>query len=337
MNKEKEVIGIDVALPALREEVIKIGKYKRPKAIADQLLKYNYPNNGEPTLFDNLESDTITDIEKAGVEVAEIVEGIDLTPGEWKVVDSLCKLLHDKSQTSKPAEKNYYTGNAGYQLTKYGGENTPAPKLAFTLYELTREYKGGELIGGNDVKNVRNILKELDKKRYLLRYVETTKKKDGGRIERKIEEYSRIIHIIKVAEFDKEDNPIDRGINDTEIVLSPIFRRQIESRFTLYPEDIMKRTIEAYGSQKISTITFKLRDYLIRELSKKRYAPEISQDKLYYLLAEKWMKEGRKKKVKEYTDKALETVKNLGLLLSWEVVTGVNGQQKVVFLLNKEW
>lgn len=33
--------------------------------------------------------------------------------------------------------------------------NTPAPKLAFTLYELTREYKGGETIGGKDVENVK--------------------------------------------------------------------------------------------------------------------------------------------------------------------------------------
>ena len=342
MNKknEKEVtrgIGVDIARPAPGEETVKVGKYKRPRVITDQLLKYRYPNNGEPTLFDNLESDTITDIKNAGVKVTEIVEGIELTPGEWKLVDSLCKLLHDKSQNSKPTEESYYSGNAEYKLTKYGGENTPAPKLAFTLYELTKEYKGGDLISGNDVKNVRKILKELDSKRFLLRYVETTRKKDGGRVERKIEEYSRIIHIIKVAEYDKDDNPVDRGVNDTEVVLSPIFRRQIENLFTLYPNDIMKRTIIAYGSPKISIITFKLREYLIRELGNRRYTPEITLDKLYYQIAEKWMREGRKKRVKDDTEKALETVKAIGLLLSWEIVTGANGQPKVVFTLNKNW
>ena len=342
MNKKNEkevtgVIGVDISRPAPGEEVVKVGKYKRPRAITDQLLKYRYPNNGDPTLFDTLESNTLTDIKEAGVEVAEIVEGIDLTPGEWKLVDSLCKLLHDKSQNSKPTEESYYSGNAEYKLTKYGGEDTPAPKLAFTLYELTKEYKGGDLISGNDVRNVRKILRELDSKRFLLRYVETTKMKNGGRVERKIEEYSRIIYIIKVAEYDKDDNPVDRGVNDTEVVLSPIFRRQIENLFTLYPNDIMKRTIKAYGSPKISTITFKLRDYLMRELSKKRYTPEITEDKLYYQLAEKWMKEGRKKKVREYTEKALETVKAMGLLLSWEIVTGANGLPKIIFTLNKNW
>lgn len=338
-NKEKLNVKeiIPISFPGEDKGIVKKPKYKRPRAITDQLLKYDYPKKGEPTLFDVLEPDTLKVIKQAGVEIQEIAEGIDLTPGEWKVVDSLCKLLQDKSQTSNAKDKSYYNGNAGSMPMKFGGEETTAPKLAFTLYELTKEYKGGEAISGNDVKNVRKILKDLDNKRYLLRYVETTKKKDGGRIERKIEEYVKIIHIVKVAEFDKEDNLIDRGVNDTEVVLNPIFRRQIENLFTLYPVDIMRMTIKAYGSQKISTITFRLRDYLMRELSKKRYTPEINLDNLYYLLAEKWMKEGRKKKVKEYTDKALETVKAMGLLLSWDVVTGANGQPKMTFILNKEW
>ena len=84
-------------------------------------------------------------------------------------------------------------------------------------------------------------------------------------------------------------------------------------------------------------MALRLRDYLIRELSSKRYQPEINLEKLYYLLAEKWMRESRKKKVKEYTDKALETVKALGLLLSYEIKTGSTGDPKIVFKLNKNW
>jgi hypothetical protein len=49
------------------------------------------------------------------------------------------------------------------------------------------------------------------------------------------------------------------------------------------------------------------------------------------------MKESRKKKVKEYTEKALETVKAMGLLLSYEVKTSSSGEPKIVFSLNKEW
>jgi hypothetical protein len=55
------------------------------------------------------------------------------------------------------------------------------------------------------------------------------------------------------------------------------------------------------------------------------------------MLAEKWMKESRKKKVKDYTDKAIETVIALGLLLSYEMKTSSTGEPKIVFSLNKEW
>jgi hypothetical protein len=49
------------------------------------------------------------------------------------------------------------------------------------------------------------------------------------------------------------------------------------------------------------------------------------------------MRESRKKKVKEYTDKALETVIALGLLLSYEIKTGSTGEPKVIFKINKDW
>ena len=75
----------------------------------------------------------------------------------------------------------------------------------------------------------------------------------------------------------------------------------------------------------------------MRELSSKRYEPEISQDKLYWMLSEKWMRESRKRKVKEFTDKALETCKALGLLLTFQIKTGATGEPKVVFYLNKDW
>ena len=317
----------------------KKGKFRRSGHLTDQILKYNYPKDRQPSLFDILQSETLKDIEVAGVEVAQIVEGIKLSPSETKVIDCLCKLLHETSQTSDAKKEDYYSGNIGYELVEYGGEkNTPAPKLAFTLYELAREYKGGETIGGKDVENVKQILTELDSKRFLLSYVETTRKKDGGRIERKIEDFRKLIHIVKIShtEYNKEDIELSKK-EETVILLNPIFRRQIDSKFILYPNDINRRTIIAYGSHNLSDIALRLRDYLIRELSSKRYQPEISLDKLYYLLAEKWMRESRKKKVKEYTEKALETVKALGLLLSYEIKTASTGEPKIVFTLNKDW
>lgn len=328
LPKQEGGVGID-----------KKGKFRRSGHLTDQILKYNYPKDRQPSLFDSLQSETLKDIEVAGVEVTQIVEGIKLSPSETKVIDCLCKLLHENSQTSDAKKEDYYSGNMGYELVEYGGDkNIPAPKLAFTLYELTKEYKGGEYVAGKDIENVKQILTELDSKRFLLSYVETTRKKDGGRIERKIEDFSRLIRILKISqtEYNKEDIELSKK-EETVILLNPIFRRQIDSKFILYPNDINRRTIIAYGSHNVSAITLRLRDYLLRLHSSPKMSREITLDRLYYLVAEKWMRESRKKKVKEYTEKALETVKALGLLLSYEIKTASTGESKIVFTLNKDW
>jgi len=331
--------GLDQHYPILEDG--QKGKFKRSGHLTDQMLKYTYPkdNNAQLSIWDSLSDNTKSQINKAQVEVTEIVEGIRLSPSEQKVIDSLCKLLHERSQTFKPDKEDYYAGNAGYSLVEYGGENrTPAPQLAFTLYELTQEYKGGEYVSGKDIDNVKSVLQELDEKRFLLSYVETTKTQKGGRIERKIEDFRKLVHILKISEteFSKEDVELSKK-EETVILLNPIFRRQINSKFILYPNDINRRTIIAYGSHNLSEITLRLRDYLMREISSKRYEPEINMERLYWMLSEKWMKESRKKKVRDYTDKALETCKALGLLLSFKVKQSSTGEPKIIFKLNEDW
>lgn len=316
----------------------KTGKFKRSGHLTDQMLKYDYPNDNKTqlSLFDNLNDNTKKAIGE--VQRTEIVEGIKLSPSQTKVIDCLCKLLHESSQTFEPTKEDYYLGNKGFELVDFSGDRTPAPKIAFTLYELTKEYKGGGYIGGKDIDNVKQILTELDSKKFLLKYVETTQTKGGGRIEKKIEIFTKLIHIVEISqtEFNNEGIELNKK-EDIIIMLSPIFRRQIDSKFILYPNDIVKRTIIAYGNKNVSEITIRLREYLIRELSNKHYTAEIYLDKLYYQLAEKWMKESRKAIVKKYTDKALETVITLGLLKSYEIKTGATGEAKIIFTLNKDW
>lgn len=327
----------------LKTKEPKKGKFKRSGHLTDQILKYTYPGDNSPqlSLWDSLGDTTkkLMETTVGEVEAKEIVEGIKLSPSEQKIIDSLCRMLHEKSQTLEPKQDSYYSGNMDYQLIEYGGDKgTPAPKLAFTLYELTREYKGGEAISGKDVDNVKNLLLGLDTRKFLMSYVETYKKKDGGRIERKIEGFQKLINILKISqtEYNKEDVELSKK-EETIVLLNPIFRRQIDTKFITYPNDINRRTIIAYGSHTVSESTYRLRDYLARELSSKHYEPEINLDRLYWLLNEKWMKEGRRKKVKEYTDKALETCKALGLLLSYEIKPGATGEPKVVFKLKKGW
>lgn len=316
------------------------GKFKVSGHLTDQMLKYTYPKDksGQLSIWDVLKDETKTDIEVAGVDRTQVVEGIKLSPSETKIIDCLCKLLHENSQSLEPKKEGYYTGNLNPELVEYGDGKTSAPKLAFTLYELTKEYKGGEAISGKDVENVKQILTELNSKQFLIRYTETTKGKRGEWIKKEYEAFRRLINVDRAT--------LSYGVGDIEqykktetvIILNPIFRRQIDSKFILYPNDINKRTIIAYGSHNVSDITLRLRNYLMKELSLKHYQPEIMLDRLYYLVAEKWMNESRKKKVREYTEKALEVVINLGLLESYKIVKAkTTGEPKVVFTLNKDF
>ena len=318
------------------------GKYKRSGHLTDQILKYTYPkeNRKQLSIFDSLRENTQNQILESKTDKNTIVWGIKLTPSQTKVIDSLCKLLHNNSQTFNPKLDDYYRGNKGLETVTFSGNpNTQAPRLGFTLYQLTKEYKGGETITGKDVENVKQILSELDKKQFLLSYTETTKTAKGGRIENKIEDFRKLIIILKLTKTEYSNKNIELSKKEeTLIVLNPIFNRQINSKFILYPNDINKRTAIAYGSQNVSGITLRLRDYLMRLQSSPVLPREILLERLYYLLAEKWMKERRRKKVKEYTDKALDVVINLGLLKSYKIIPSkTTGEPKIIFTINKDF
>jgi hypothetical protein len=67
----------------------------------------------------------------------ETVEGIKLSAVETKLIDSLCKLLHEKPEL-KPQKEDYYSGNKGVLVVPYGRYKHYFPTLAFTIYELTQ-------------------------------------------------------------------------------------------------------------------------------------------------------------------------------------------------------
>ena len=330
--------------PPKKEVQKPTGKFKKSGHLTDQLLKYDYPKEkaSQLTIWEQLGNETQHRIEEAEVERSEVVEGIKLTASETKVMDSLCKLLHKNSETHNELSENYYTGNLKPEIVPYTRtEQTPAPKLACTLYELTKEYKGGDKVSGKDVDNVKAILSELNEKKFLIRYTETTKGKrgKGGGIEikKEIEQFRSLIHVDKATLTITKGGIAQSKKSEIIILLHPIIRRQIDSKFILYPNDIIKRTAIAYGSHNVSEVTMRLREYLMREHSANRHTPQIRVEKLYYMLNEKYMKESRKGKVKKQTDKALDIMKAIGLLESYEIKEGVTGEPIMHFKLNKDF
>ena len=328
IKKQKEV---------LKELKKNKGNFKRSGHLIDQTLKYDYPKDKtkQLSIFDSLGDETIKDIEYTGIERSQIFLGIKLTSSETKLVDSLCKLLHEKSQNLDPDKPNYYTGES-QKIQKIGGQTTIMPNLCLTLYQLTKEYKSGGEVSGKDIENVKNILFELKDKNFLIKYTEQTTNKNTT-IKKEIEMMRPLIYLDKATLTALEGDVELYKKTSTIISLNPIFRSQIDKKFILTPNDITKRTEIANGSHNIPEATIKLREYLMRELSSKRYKIEHGVEKLYYLLAEKKMKGSRIGEAKKSTERAIDTCIKLNLLKSYKIEQGIKGDPKYIFTINKDF
>lgn len=306
-----EVVKKEGKVP-LKEQ--KRAKYKVSAHFIDEKLKYN-KNNRQTN-----------------------ITGIRLTSSENKLIFCLCKLLHYNSNSSKPKGANFYTGNAGCVIVNYGDGRADAPKLSFKLYQLVKEYKGGGRVTGQDIINVKKLIKGLEDKKFEFNHIEETKKKGGGRIKREVKCQASLIQTLDFSEteYNKQNEEVYYKC-EMIIVLNPIFRQQIESKYLSYPDDMIERLQMAYGSKKVHDITFRLMDYLNRERSNKRYTSEIGLEKLYYTLADNYMRQQKKGRVKKHTEKALITCIEIGLLQSYRYEELRTGAPKIVFNINAGW
>ena len=315
------------------------GQFRKGGHLVDQTLKYNYPkgDNNQLSIFDNLTEET----KREAIENGITVEGAKLSPSESKIIDSLALLLYRSSNTKEPNSKDFYTGNLNPEPIKYGTEIANAPSLGITLYELTKEYIKGDKPSGKDIENVKSILRVLNEKKFLFTLTETTVNRLKNETKKKeIQTVAPLIQIAKIEETitDNTTSVVKSKTSKFQVALHPVFNRQINDKFVLYPEDINKRTMIAYGNSNVSEVTIKLRDWLLRSKSAKTLKPEIMLDKLYYQLAEKWMNESRKSKVREFTEKALKTVKKMDLIKDFKIEPSkTTGEDKIVFYINKDF
>lgn len=345
-NKENLSINITrIATPTEEDK----RTFKVSSHLDTQLGKYNYPpdNTRQLSLFDTLKEETKEKVEALKIETSRLVQGIKLKPKTENFVNFLCRKLHETSQIFDPEKEDYYTGDttpliANYALDK---EKKAYPRLTYNLRSLTLEYVeyigGSREIGGKDTREVETMIKELSSKPFLISYVRNTFLENGKRIEDIVEDIAYLVKILPIKRtFYNEKGEEERRIVGEALVLNHIFIDQIDSNFILYPKDIEKRTAIAYGAPKVSEATLNLRRYLLKKLKyyNNEPTPRIEEDRLFYLVSEKQMRESRKKLVKENTYKALDTMINLGLLLSYKVEKSKKtGEPLIVFFLNKEF
>ena len=116
--------------------------------------------------------------------------------------------------------------------------------------------------------------------------------------------------------LDKGDDSLREKRGELIIALNPLLTDQINSKYVEYPSDINKRTVIAAGGHRLVTESMiALRDYMLRELSARRFQSEINEEKLFLILKlEKYLKSKRKKLIQQRVEDAIQFAKNLGLV-----------------------
>ncbi|MBA3706710.1 MAG: hypothetical protein H0W84_12660 [Bacteroidetes bacterium] len=324
-------------------------KYRQSGHLVDQKLKYSKTQQQQLSLFDLLSEPTQKKIEESKIEIK--AEGIKLTPPENKLIHALNRLLHMKSQNKNTAADDFYKGNMPYELVPYGEGQSKAAVLKFKPAELYKAYIGHDEYSGHDINFINNTLHHLETKRVLIRYDRVKKVKVGKREETltdRIEDFQSLIKIISFIPdlTDEEKQQLDQGnvtIREAKaefiIALNPIFTDQIETKFIEFPEDTNRRlVIAAGGHNKVTASMNILMEWMLRELSAKRYKSEINEENLPLILGlEKYVKQNRKRLLKERIDKDIQAIINMGIITHVTKESNSSGGSKWVFHLNKEY
>jgi len=326
----------------------KTQKIRQSGHLTDQTLKYRDPNQNQLTIFDLISPETKEKIETSAVEVK--AEGIRLSAAEDKLLKALNKLLHEKSENRDIHSDAFYAGNESHHgLSPYGGrgQEAKAPILRIFPTELYTAYLDRNDYSGEEIKFIKKLLNTLSQKKFLIVY-DRRRKENGKEVTDRIEDFQSLVKIMSYIEglsdsdlkkLDSGDLEIREKRGELIIGLNPIFVDQINTKYIEYPSDINKRTTIAAGGHRFVTESVVImRDYMLREMSAKRFRIEINEERLTYLLRlDNYIKDRKKKIVAERIANAITTVKNLGIILEVEKMKGMSGQTKYVFVLNKEF
>ena len=330
-------------------DVIKTPMMRVSGHFVDQKLEPLLPRPYQSSLFDLISSDEI----KGEIQEQGITEvGITFTPSEEKLVYALVALLKDKSENKDENSASFYKGNyAKAELTDWGGQETRIPTIEISQADLYKAYMGTPNYSGKDISEVNKTLASLSNKKFLLRYERKRKVQVGkGKEETRtdiIEKYSPLIAIInvtkdltdeEVVKYKEGDDKVRQAKGKLVIAINPIFTDQIKDKYVLLPCNVTQMTEMAAGNPRaVTTAMTMLRDYLAREISAKRYTPEINKETLIYQLhLTKFKSEGRRTYVETRINDAIKACTNMGIILSHEIKLGAQGQEKYVFTLNKD-
>ena len=329
----------------IQKEKYKAPKYRKSGHLNDQQLKYQKP--GTELIIER--DETKKKIEKSKLDVK--AEGIRLTEPESKLEHALIKLLRDNSQNRNPYEKNYYFGNEQHKAVDYGGEKKEMPVVRFKRSDLYQAYLCKNEYSGADAEYIDNLLIQYSSKKFLIRYDYVKQVSKGSATETRtdrIEEFQSLIRLLyffpnltdeQKAKLDEGDAKIRKEKEEVIVAFSPIFIHQIDTKFVEFPDDTNRRLMISAGGHRLVTIAMRrLMEYCLREISAKRSMAEINEENLIPLLGlEKYVAQKRKKVINESIMRAIDTVKNMGIILETKKTNNTKGGEKWIFTLNTKY
>jgi len=239
--------------------------------------------------------------------------------------------------------------------TSEGEITVKHPVISFTLYEVTKEFYGGDTYpSGKNIKDVTQLILNLaddPDKKALIKYKRKFHIEGKKYREIFIEQYVSLLQISTAGYTDFLDGKKIDERREVVVNLHPVFIDQIEDKYIELPLNITKRMIEANGGPNISEITTKLIAELARALSNRKKLEKdnnsnpvykIGKNRLYWKVAPNYMnkKTGRAKRpklIEEYLTKAIETAIGIGILLEHSVTTGATGELLLQFTLSPNW
>lgn len=331
------------------ETEAKNNTFKKSGHLIDQQLRYLKQTEDPLHIFSLIESRELKNsiVQNKDVQEQTIQVGINLTAAQDRLVNALCRLLHEKSQIFNSEQSNYYTGNYPYAITNYGKKEEKIPSLILEPHELYQAYLEKVNYSGKEICNIEDILEKAQNTRHLIVYEWRTKNKSGKVSVDRIEQYQPLFMVDRIFPgMDEEeaelvahgDIEVRRKKGKFLIKFNPIFIHQIESKYVLYPKDIHQRMTVAAGGdpRKITPAMISLRDFCLRALSNRQKKIELNQDTIPYLLKlENYVKSGRKKETLKKIHDSFQVCKDIGLIHLWETKSGTNNQTKYVIYLNQ--
>ncbi|MBS1988851.1 hypothetical protein JST56_07760 [Candidatus Dependentiae bacterium] len=327
---------ITTFIKEIQKEKKKTQKYRQAGHHIDQKLSYQKP-------------EVQYKVEESHIEVK--VEGIRLTEPLSKMDHALTKLLRDNSQNHDPYAKDYYQGNKDSLVTDYGGEKRRVPVVKFKRPDLYRAYLCRDDYSGADAKYIDGIFMQYASKKFLIKYDRVKQVNNGSKTQTLTDRIEEFQSLIKVLYFfpnltDDEKAKLDNGCPELRekreeviVAYSPIFIDQINTKFVEFPDDTNRRFVIAAGGHKqVTPAMRRLMEWCLREISAGRQKQEINEENLALTLAlEKYIQEKRNKIVGESIKKAIDAVKNMGIILEAEKAKNSKGRIKWLLTFNAKY